>query len=161
MSVYLQRYKAPPGVPTKKEPQKAITIDPYNPRLPYPIKNERQQEIISKRPIANEKASTLPRNAHSTNGKSVPDQRLEERKPAGNSHAVHGGIDTTYRPRAGSFNSAVMAMAANEGLQGRISSIQSSSARSAVWIASQQQPGQDPGIVDGYLENVRYILFNF
>lgn len=74
----------------------------------------------------------------------------QQQQQHGQKHTVNGGS----RPAAMSQG------AKSEQMHERISQLQNSTAKAAIRLASHSQPqlNQDPGIVEGYLENVRYTI---
>lgn len=143
-----ERYIAPPGISISNAPRKPITGNPYRPRLPYPIKNENARAIVRNLDATtSQKASTLPRNTHGSNGTTSKSYRTQRNRSPGASHSVRSTLSGADG-RTESLNS-------NNGLNERINHIQSTAAKSSVRMASHLQPtGQDPRIVDGYVENV-------
>lgn len=135
------RYAVPPGIATNS------SVSSLAARLRYSRKS-RNARAASKYPNSlDQRAATLPRHTHSSNGNSASSTSRSDRNrsPGG---ATRGTVESGSRSRAGSFHSS-------DGMQERISSIQSKTAKSTVRMASQAHPaGQDPGIVDGYVENV-------
>lgn len=95
--------------------------------------------------LANEKSASLPRNMHS---KAVP--RTSTRQPYGQPRSLNGGTRAAHQSQGSK----------SEQMHERINQLQNSTAKAAIRLASHSQPqlNQDPGIVDGYLENVCKLL---
>lgn len=125
---HAQKYAVPPGVSSSSQTR---------------TRTENLKPI--QKNLTTQKSSTLPRNTHVTNGTSTATSRSADtsRSPC---ESTSG---TANLSRAGSFHT-------NDSQRERVNNIQSTTARSSVRMAAQQQqPGHpDPGIVDGYVENV-------
>lgn len=142
----MQRYAAPPGVSaTSNAPKKPITGKPYKRSTSHPFKTENSNVIQKNVDLSTQRSSAPPRNTHTTANGTVANRLDRNRSPSG-ANPIPSGSNSGVRSRANSSDSLKA--------RTRVNSIQSSAARSSVRIATQQQPGQDPGIVDGYVENV-------
>lgn len=128
-----QKYERPPNVFTI---QSASGLQPFNKDLSQ----------------VNARSATLPRNMHS---KVASNHNAQRSMSIGNSPDSKNSHDpgAKHKSPTSSNNSSK-----GDHILERVNHLQNSSAKVAIRVANQTQLNHEPGIVDGYLENVKHFI---
>lgn len=98
------------------------------------------------------KSATLPRNIHSKNATNPVGMQP---KRSANDDMVHHSSPRNHRPH--DFNKLSQSPSKTELLREHVNSLQNSTAKASMRVVNPPQLNNEPGIIDGYLENVRLI----